>query len=294
MACRAVGMPLEQTISCIEEVSTNPKGAKHMDAVIGSTSRPYNTLSYSEAYARIGAAGYTDVAVFANEAKVPVRSDSTADEIAAVRTAATNAGVKPSMLLGRTQLDLPLAAALDDYKRLIDNAAALGVVWMLDLGTGNEAHYDAYFELMRQAAPYAQMAGIQITMKPHGGISLTTENLLAAYDRVGHAAFAICCDPGNIIYYTKGERRPEEDITVVAPKVSSMIIKDCTVIDGTPDVMVTAGDGLVDFPLILRALDNVAFTGPLYVECVGSTQPEQVDRDLAFTLGYIKGILASG
>jgi sugar phosphate isomerase/epimerase len=264
-----------------------------MATVIGSTSRPYNKLSYTEAYARIGAAGYTDVAVFANDGQIPLRSDSTAEEVAAVRTAAADAGVKPSMILGRTQLGLAMDAAVDDYKRLIDNAAALETEWILELGTGNEDHFDAYFELMRQAAPYAQTAGLQITMKPHGGISLTTENLLAAYDRVGHPAFAICCDPGNIIYYTKGERRPEEDITTVAPKVSSVIIKDCVIKDGTPDVMVTPGDGLVDFPLILGALDNAGFTGPCYVECVGGVEPDQVDRDLAFTLGYVKGILAS-
>ena len=264
-----------------------------MTTVIGSTSRPYNMLSYTEAYARIGAAGYTDVAVFANDGQMPVRADSTAEEVIAVRTAAADAGVKPSMLLGRTQLDLALDAAVDNYKRLVDNAAALGAEWILELGTGNEAHFDTYFELMRQAAPYAQAAGLQITMKPHGGISLTTENLLAAYDRVGHPAFAISCDPGNIIYYTKGERRPEEDITTVAPKVSSVIIKDCVVNDGVPDVMVTPGDGLVNFPLILGALDKVGFSGPLYVECVGGKEPDQVDRDLAFTLGYVKGILAS-
>ena len=35
------------------------------------------------------------------------------------------------------------------------------------------------------------------------------------------------------------------------------------------------------------------FTGPLYVECVGSNTPEGIDRDLAFTLGYIVGILSS-
>ena len=47
-----------------------------MDTTIGCTSRPYNMLSYNEAYSRIAAAGYTEVAVFANEGQMPVRSDS--------------------------------------------------------------------------------------------------------------------------------------------------------------------------------------------------------------------------
>ena len=97
-----------------------------MGTTIGCTSRPYNMLSYNEAYSRIAAAGYTEVAVFANEGQMPVRSDSSESEVAAVRAAASAAGVKPTMLLGKTKLDEGIEPAFDDYRRLIDNAAGLG------------------------------------------------------------------------------------------------------------------------------------------------------------------------
>ena len=264
-----------------------------MDLTIGSTTRPYAELSYAEAYERIAAAGYTDVAVFANQKAIPVRSDSTRDEVAAVRKAAEDAGVTLSMLLARAQLDLGVEKAVEDYKRLIDNCAEMGGTWLLELGTSKEEFFETYFEVMQQAAPYAEGAGVHISMKPHGGISLTTEHLMAAVEKVNHPAFRICCDPGNIIYYTKGDMRPETDIAEVAPLVSSGIIKDCTIEDGKPDVMVTAGDGLVDFYTVLSGLVGGGFGGPLYVECVGSREPDRVDRDLAFTLGYVKGILTA-
>ena len=264
-----------------------------MQLAVGCTTRPYAALSYAEAYGRIASAGYTDVAVFANQKQVPVQSDTAPGEVAAVRKAAADAGVVPSMLIGRTRLELGLEAAVDDYKRLIDNAAALGTVWLLDCGTSKEEYYDAYFDLMRQAAPHAQQAGVRITMKPHGGISLTAEHLSAAVEKVNHPAFAICYDPGNIIYYTKGEMRPETDVAELAPIVSTGIIKDCTVENGNPDVMVTPGDGLVDFHTVLSGLVGGGFNGPLYVECVGSSDPGDVDRDIAFTLGYVKGILTA-
>lgn len=260
---------------------------------IGATTRPHNKLSYAEAFSRIGRAGYTDVAVFANDGVIPVRSDSTPDELAAVRAAAETAGVAPSMVLARTQLNLGVEGAVADYCGLIDSAAAVGATWLLDLGTGDEARYDDYIEVMRGAAPHAAAAGIGISMKPHGGISLTVENLIETCSRVDHPAFGISFDPGNIIYYTAGERRPEADVGAVADKVTTVIIKDCVVIDGKPDVMVTAGDGLVDFPVVLRQLVAAGFGGPMYVECVGSTEPDEVDADLAFTRGYTAGILAS-
>jgi len=264
-----------------------------METTLGCTSRPYSQLSYTEAYARIAAAGYSDLAVFANEGEIPVRSDSSARDVAAVRTAAAAAGVKPSMLLGRTKLDGTLAQAIDDYRRLIDHAALLGVQFLLDLGTGDQASFELYFKLMRGVASYAEEAGIGISMKPHGGISLTSANLLEAHTEVGHPAFAICCDPGNIIYYTKGDHRPETDIDQVAPLVSTLIIKDCTILDGNPDVLVTPGEGLVDFPVIMAALDRSGFSGPCYVECVGGQSLESIDRNLSFVRGFIQGIQAT-
>ncbi len=264
-----------------------------MEMTIGCTTRPYDALSYTEAYARIAAAGYTDVAVFRNEKEIPVQADTPAEEVANVRKAASDAGVAPSMLIGSTKLDMGLQAAVDNYKKLIDNAASLGTEFLLDCGTSKEAFYDDYFELMRQAAPHAEQAGVNITMKPHGGISLTAEDLISAHDKVNHPAFAICFDPGNIIYYTLGDRRPEGDAAVVAPKVSTGIIKDCTVEEGKADVMVTPGDGLVDFHTVLSGMVGGGFAGPVYVECVGSKELDDVDRDIAFTLGYVKGILSA-
>lgn len=263
--------------------------------IVGSTTRPYNQLTYQEAFARIARAGYGHVALFnsAPEGKAPVRADSTPAEVAAVRQAAADAGVVPSMVLARTQLDLGVVAASDDFKRLIDNAAAVGASWLLELGTGDEARQDDYVQVMRESAPHAEAAGLGISMKPHGGISLTVEHLLDTHTRVGHPAFGISFDPGNIIYYTRGERRPETDVDAVASLVTTVIIKDCVVEGGQPDVMVTAGDGLVDFAVVLGKLTAAGFAGPMYVECVGGSEPEQADVDLAFTRGYVEGILAT-
>ncbi|MCK5805821.1 MAG: sugar phosphate isomerase/epimerase [Lentisphaeria bacterium] len=264
-----------------------------MEHIIGCTTRPYKDLPLDEALARIAAAGYTDVALFNQQGQVPVRADSTPSEVAAARQAAADAGVTPSMVIGGTQLGLPLDEAVDNYRRLITNVAAVGATWLLDCGTSNEAAFDKYLELMKQAASHAQDAGVRITMKPHGGISLTAKQLQDAHRRVDHPAFTICYDPGNILYYTKGERTPEEDVAGVAPIVASVIIKDCAISDGKPDVQVTPGDGLVDFPVVLGALVKADFSGPFYVECVGSSEPDAVDRDVAFALGYVRGILAT-
>lgn len=259
--------------------------------IIGSTTRPYNQLSFSEACQRIAGSGYSDVAVFAHDRTMPVDSNSSADQVSQARSAAADAGLSPSMILGRTHLELGLDAATDDYKKLIDNSASLGVKWILELGTGKEEQYEDYPKLMQAVAKHAASAGIGISLKPHGGISLTAQELIDLHDQVNHPAFRISYDPGNIIYYTKGEVRPETEVELVASRTSTLIIKDCSLDGEKPDVMVTAGDGLVDFPFVIEKLQAGGFEGPMYVECVGSTEPDDVDADLKRTHAFISGLL---
>jgi len=268
-----------------------------MKLVIGCTTRPHSMLTFDEACKRIAAAGYTDVAVFANRTEdgqrsMPVHSESTPEEVAVARKTAADAGLAPSMLLGRTRLDMGLDAAVDDYKKLIDNAAALGTKWLLDCGTSKEELYDQYYELMSRCAPHAHASGVGITLKPHGGITLTVEGLQHAYNTVNHSAFGVCYDPGNIIYYTKGEMMPETDLDKIVPMVTTGIIKDCVVVDGKPDVVVTAGEGLVDFDKVLSIMVEGGFRGPLYVECVGGKELDEIDKNVKGTLKFVKDILA--
>ena len=259
-----------------------------MSWVIGCTTRHYGELSFAEACRHIAAAGYSDVAVFGNA----VHSNSSDAEVAAVRSAATDSGLSPSMLLGATDLTGSTEEAVDDYKRLIDSAAELGAKWLLDCGTANEAQYGKYFELMRRAAPHAHGSGVSITMKPHGGIGLTVDDLIEAYDKVDHPGFGICFDPGNIIYYTKGDLRPEPDVERIGSRTSTFIVKDCVVVDGVPDVMVTPGDGLVDFERVIGGLVGSGFEGPLYLECVGGKTLADIARDIAASLTFVRDLLA--
>ena len=261
------------------------------DHALGSTTRPYNQLTFAEACQRIASAGYSDIAIFAHNREMPVDSGSSADEVPAARQAATDAGLNPSMLLGRTHLELGLEAAIDDYKRLIDNTAALGCQWILELGTGKEEHYGDYPRLISAVVGHAQTAGIGISLKPHGGISLTAQELVELRDQIDHPAFRISYDPGNIIYYTKGAVRPEDEVEQVASHTSTLIIKDCSLDGDQPDVMVTVGDGLVDFSFVIGKLRAGGFRGPMYVECVGSTEPDEVDTDLKRTRAYIAALI---
>ena len=259
--------------------------------ILGSTTRPYNGLTFAEACERIAGVGYTDVAAFAHNGEMPVDSRSTNAQVTEARDAASRAGIRPSMVLGRTHLEMGLPDATDDYRRLIDNCASFGASWVLELGTSREEHYEDYPKLMGAVVEHAAAAGIGISLKPHGGISLTAEELIDLHDQVDHPAFRISYDPGNIIFYTKGEVRPESEVELVASRTSTLIIKDCRLDGDEPDVMVTAGDGLVHFPFVVSRLEAGGFFGPMYVECVGASEPDDVDTDLRRTRDYVSALM---
>jgi sugar phosphate isomerase/epimerase len=268
----------------------NPIHKEHnITTILGCTTRPYAALNFAGACERIAAAGYSDVAVFGRDV---VHSQSTREETLAACRTAQDAGLEPSMLLGRVQLDQGLDAVVNDYRSLIDNAALLGATWLLECGTSREELYPDYVAVMRRVAPYAQAAGITITLKPHGGITLTTADLIDVYRRVDHPGFGLCYDPGNIIFYSLGEERPETHVAEVAPLVATGIIKDCVLNDGVPDVMVTPGEGLVDFHAILPALVAGGFSGPLYLECVGGTTIDEIDQNVRRSLAFVREALA--
>ena len=109
---------------------------------------------------------------------------------------------------------------------------------------------------------------------------------------MGHSAFGICYDPGNIIYYTKGALRPETDINAIAPRVTTAIVKDCIVKDGEPDVMVTPGEGSVDFERVVGRLVAGGFVGPLYVECVGGSTLNEINANVESTLKFVRDVLS--
>ncbi|WP_028453243.1 sugar phosphate isomerase/epimerase family protein [Chitinilyticum aquatile] len=254
----------------------------------GCTTRPYQELDFPRACAAIAAAGFSEVAVYYNASAagtpaIPVTAQSTAADVAAARQAASAAGLTPSLLLGGWQPDLELAAAIDDYRRLIDNAAALGACWLLDLGCDQRELRADYLALMQAVAPHAEAAGITITLKPHGGIALTAADLLALYGTVAHPAFRLCFDPGNFIYYSAGAIRPEDCVDALAPHCATAIIKDCVLGPGGPDVMVTPGEGLVDFPQIFRQLRAGGFSGPVYLECVAGNSADDRDENVRRT-----------
>ena len=258
---------------------------------LGATTRPWNRWTFEEACGHIADAGYTDVAVFANADGHLLRSNAGADEIAKTVETAAKRNLKPSMLLSGPQLNADLEDAAKDYRRQVDVCAEAGVRYLMDCGCGDDLR-EKYIAVMRAVAPHAEAKGVELQLKPHGGIGLNGGMLAQVHEEIGHPAFSICYDPGNIIYYTAGGERPEPDVQKVAPRVGSFIVKDCVVQNGRPDVWIKPGEGEVDFEAVLSALADAGFQGPLYVECLGGDDLDEINANARATFETLQQLKA--
>jgi hypothetical protein len=91
---------------------------------------------------------------------------------------------------------------------------------------------------------------------------------------IGHENFRIWYDPGNIYYYSNAELDPVDDAPTVDGLVIGMSVKDYV---HPKNVLVTPGEGMVDFSTVFRRLYAGGFRkGPLIVECLKPGDQKQL------------------
>jgi hypothetical protein len=177
----------------------------------GNTERHGNDLSldYADAAGCIAAAGFADTYLvpFGKELgdTLPFGEPGlTAETLATFRRHIEGAGLRLSTMLSPgSGIGTPEPVAR--YKRIIDQAHALGCRYVIDFGLHGDDSAEQYISLMRQIAPYAHARGMAISMKLHDAPKAdgpVLGPLAAIQDAIGHPAFGLCMDPGNFIYYT--------------------------------------------------------------------------------------------
>jgi sugar phosphate isomerase/epimerase len=126
-------------------------------------------------------------------------------------------------------------------------------------------------------------------MKPHGGSSGASDEIVTAMKAVRHPNFKIWYDAGNIIYYTGKD--PVEELQPIAQYVTGFCAKDCAALKS--DVMIQFGTGKVDFLAVFRTLKAAGFDGPLMVECckIGAT-PEETMANARANRTFLEQVLA--
>ncbi|MFK7961308.1 MAG: sugar phosphate isomerase/epimerase family protein [Phycisphaerales bacterium] len=94
----------------------------------------------------------------------------------------------------------------------------------------------------------------------------SAETLVEILDEVGHARIGVNFDPANMLLYGTGD--PLAALELLAPRVMQVHLKDATS-SGDPDLWgeeVPLGDGAVDWPAFLAAVDRLPRTVDTMIE----------------------------
>jgi sugar phosphate isomerase/epimerase len=258
---------------------------------VGCFNRPWQQWGYDAALDGIKAAGYQWTGLLtASKTEVLSNSDATPSYLASLQNRIARRGLRVNMAALRIKNNLALDAAIADTRKQVENAKTLGAEFALTFGEARKEREAQYYKVLADAAAFGQERGVKIVMKPHGGSSSASGEILHAIETVGHRNFSIWYDAGNIIYYTGKD--PVAELEPIAQHVTGFCAKDCDKQRG--EVMIQFGAGKVDFAGVFRVLKNAGFNGPIMVECckIGATAQETTENARANRLFLEKTLAA--
>jgi sugar phosphate isomerase/epimerase len=260
---------------------------------IGCFNRPWTKWGYDEALDGIKAAGYQWTGLLSARPATGdhlIGSAATPEYLASLKQKLAARGLKANMGALRVKTDLPVAESIADCRKQIVNAHTLGLQFALTFGEARKERYDTYHKVMADAAAFAQERGVKLVMKPHGGGSGASDEILSTLKAVGHPNFKVWYDAGNIIFYTGKD--PVAELAPIAEHVTGLCAKDCAA--QRSEVMIQLGAGKVDFAGVFRKLKSAGFNGPIMLEgCkVGATAQETTENARANRV-FLEKVLAS-
>lgn len=240
---------------------------------VGCLNRPWTKWSADEMLDGVKAAGFRVIGLQTPTPADPfVAAAAKRDYLAALKDKIAARGLEAFQGRVQTRDNAPEAEEAAAIRAQIDHAKFLGLRVLINTGTAKPEAYAAWYRKMALAAAYGADHGVQIVVKPHGGVTAAAPELLTCLEKVNHPNFGLWYDAGNLIYYTGKD--PIADLEPLLPHVTAFTAKDCAAKGA--DVMTQFGTGKVDFTAIFRRLKRAGFAGPIVVEscAVGATAAE--------------------
>lgn len=254
-----------------------------------STPQPAN-WGFDAALKGIKGAGFQMAGLLTTMPEEPfIAADASDDYLAGLKNRITDSGVTATIGVLRVNFSRGLDDAVQQLRRQIDHAQFLHLEWVLTFGVDNKEDYANYYRAMADAADYAQAWNINLVLKPHGGGSGASEEIIHCIKQVNRPNFKIWYDAGNIIYYTGKD--PVEELKPIVQYVTGFCAKDCGAPKG--DVMIQFGTGKVDFAAVYGELKKAGFQGPTFVECAGGKTFQEVTDCARANKAFLEKIFAS-
>jgi sugar phosphate isomerase/epimerase len=260
---------------------------------LGCFTRPWSDFDLFTAMDEIAAAGFKHIGLMTTAPKGRLALSLTTSEADATKMGeeALSRGLNVAVAyVGDFPLQGTKQQGIDGLRKLIDLCVASRCKTALLGGTGKAEYYDLYYGIVAACCDEAQKKGIQLVLKPHGGLNSTGQQCRKTIESVNHANFRLWYDPGNIYYYSDGALDPVADVASVDGIVTGMCVKDY---QHPKIVEITPGTGLVRFPAVWSRLVTGGFsTGPLIIECLKKGTLAEIRTEAITARIFLERLLA--
>ena len=262
-----------------------------MQGQIGFFNRPWTQWTLETALDGMVSAGASCLGLLRQQGELVLGHDSTRADAQELARSIRDRGLSFLVSLVPVDLDRAPGEARARFLHLVDLVHRMGGRYALSTGAPKLSQKDQYVSLMKATVGHAARQGVQIVLKPHGGISATARDCVEIVERVASDNFRVWYDPGNVLWYAGV--RPEEDVAAVARYVTGVCVKDCR-LGPEKSVTITPGTGEVDFRRVYAALREAGFSGPNIIETLAGETPEQVDAEARTAVQFVTQLLAQG
>ncbi len=184
----------------MSEAASAPK-AGGVRWTIGCFNRPWTQWDLDTALKGVRDAGYKVTGLLSRTKEDPfIGSEATPEYLAGLKKKLATHSLTANLGALDTKHDIPLEDSIRDVHKQIDNAHTLSLKYLMSFGIDNQERLDHYYRVMAAAAAYAQPRGMKVVVKPHGGGSGASDDLLRCLEKVNHPNFSVWYDAGNIVY----------------------------------------------------------------------------------------------
>lgn len=259
---------------------------------IGIFTRPWAKFDYLTAFDEIAKAEFKNVGLMTTKSKdnLLISKNTNQEQSQKIGEQAAERGLDiVSVYGGDFDSDKDIHVAIKSLKKLIDNCAACRGQNLLLGGTSDKNVFENYYNTIKACCDYAQKQGIQLVLKPHGGLNATGPQCAEIIQRVNHNNFGLWYDPGNILYYSENTLNPINDVSSVDGLVTGLCVKDYL---HPKNVDVTPGTGIVDFEPVFDKLKNGGFCkGPLVIECLKPGNLEELQTEALQSRKFLEELI---
>jgi L-ribulose-5-phosphate 3-epimerase len=211
-------------------------------------------------------------------------------DVDAVQKKLTASGLTATVLRG--EADLAKESSVDELAVQLETCEKLGVKYMFLSPKHPGAEKEAVYERLRRAGDVAKKHGVTIVLETHPDLGTNGDVQRETMRKINHPNVRVNFDTGNITFYNQG-RDAATELKKIIDYVATVEVKDH---DGRLESwnFPVLGAGVVDFPAVLRVLEEHHFRGPITMEVEGfqgvvldQVQTEEYIEDSA---AYIKSL----